>query len=284
LPTIQLGLIGDNIEASRSPHLHRLAGEMCGLDVRYELLVPRELKLDFDAVFDRARRDGYRGLNITYPYKERVLARVRIDEPIVRSISACNTLVFEAAGAVGTNTDHSGFLGAFRANFGSVDPGRVAMAGCGGVGKAIGFALARLGANALHLFDTSRAKAAPLAQALAAAYPALQTRVAASVEEACEGADGLVNCTPAGMVGLGGSAFPEMLGGTHSWAFDAVYTPIDTPFLRAACAAGLAIMGGYELLLHQGVDCFRIFTGREVDLVALRRALAKADREWQRIA
>jgi shikimate dehydrogenase len=282
VPTIRLGLIGDNIAASRSPVFHRIAGKMCGLDVRYDLLVPRELKLDFDAVFDRARREGYRGLNITFPYKERVLPRVRIDEPTVRAIAACNTLVFERDAAIGTNTDYSGFSAAFRANFGSVAPGRVAMAGCGGVGKAIGFALAGLRADALRLFDTDRPKADALAQALAIAHPALELQIAETVEQACEGADGLVNCTPAGMVGYGGSAFPESVLGKGSWAFDAVYTPLDTPFLCAARAAGLSTMSGYELLLYQGVDCFRIFTGREVDAVELRRALANSDSDSAR--
>jgi shikimate dehydrogenase len=276
LSTIRLGLIGDNIAASRSPVFHRLAGRMCGLDVSYDLLVPRELKLDFEGVFDRARGDGYRGLNITYPYKERVLARVQIDEPIVRSIAACNTLVFESAGAIGTNTDYSGFGAAFRANFASAAPGRVAMAGCGGVGKAVGFALAGLGASSLWLFDTNEAKAKELAQALALACAALDVHVARSVEQACDGADGLVNCTPAGMVGIGGSAFPSTIFAGRVWAFDAVYTPVDTPFLVAARAAGLSIMGGYELLFYQGVDCFRFFTGREVDLAELRRALAES--------
>jgi shikimate dehydrogenase len=277
LPAIRLGLIGDNIAASRSPALHRLAGQLCGLDVSYDLLVPRELGLDFEATFNRARRDGYRGLNITFPYKERVLAQVVINESIVRSIAACNTLAFESGEAIGTNTDYTGFLGGYRANFGNSAPGRVAMAGCGGVGKAIGFALAALGAEALHLFDTERSRAEKLARALAALYPALDVHIAASVEEASENADGLVNCTPLGMVGYGGSAFPQAVLPGRRWAFDAVYTPIDTPFLVGARSAGLSTMGGYELLLYQGVDCFRIFTGRTVDAATLRRALAHSD-------
>jgi len=277
VPSIRLGLIGDNIAASLSPALHRLAGEMCGLDVRYDLLVPRELNLDFDATFDRARDSGYRGLNITYPYKERVLARVRIDDPRIRAIAACNTLVFDGENAVGTNTDYSGFLGAYRANFGAAPPGRVAMAGCGGVGKAIGFALAELDAKTLHLFDTDRSKAGELARALAVIYPALDVQIALSIPHACENADGLVNCTPAGMVGIGGSAFPETLGPGIAWAFDAVYTPIDTPFLRSARAAGLSIMSGDELLLHQGIDCFRFFTSRTIDLTELRRVLGQSN-------
>ncbi len=282
MPTIRFGLIGDNIVASRSPALHRLAGQICGLDVRYDLLVPRELGLDFDATFDRARDGGYRGLNITYPYKEKVLARVSIDDPLVRAIAACNTLVFDGQNAAGTNTDYSGFLGAYRANFGTAPPGRIAMAGCGGVGKAIGFALASLGAKALHLFDTDLPKADKLRQALAGTYPDLDVEIARSIAQACEAADGLVNCTPSGMGGIGGTAFPDPVLRGRRWAFDAVYTPMDTPFLLAARAAGLSIMGGYELLLYQGVACFRIFTGREIDAAELRRALAKSDPELER--
>jgi shikimate dehydrogenase len=281
LPAIRLGLIGDNIAASRSPALHRLAGRMCGLDVSYDLLVPRDLGLDFDATFDRARRDGYRGLNITLPYKERVLARVKIDESMVRSIAACNTVVFEPQEAIGTNTDYSGFRAAYRANFGAAAPGRVAVAGCGGVGKAIGFALASLGAGVLRLFDADRSKADELARALMIAYRDLEVQAAGSIEQACEGADGLVNCTPLGMVGYGGSVFPNNVLDKSRWAFDAVYTPMDTQFLLAARAVGLSTMSGYELLLHQGVDCFRIFTGHTIDAAALRSALAKSDAEMR---
>jgi shikimate dehydrogenase len=277
VPKIRLGLIGDNIAASRSPELHRAAGRICGLDVTYDLLVPRDLKLDFGAVFEHAVREGYRGLNITYPHKETVIPRVRIDDPDARPIAACNTVVFAPAGAIGTNTDYSGFLDAFRACFGPAAPGTVAMAGSGGVGKAIGFALARLGARSLRLFDTNRPKAGELASALAAIYPAVDVEIAASIEQASDGADGLVNCTPLGMIGYGGSAFPAAVLGRRHWAFDAVYTPVETPFLLDARSAGLSIMSGYELLFHQGINAFRIFTGREIDPAALRRALAGPD-------
>jgi shikimate dehydrogenase len=272
---IRLGLIGDNIAASRAPHLHRAAGALCGLDVTYDLLVPKSLGLGFDAVFDGAREDGYRGLNITYPYKERVVPRLAVDDASVRAIGACNTVVFGGAQPRGANTDHTGFISAYRNTFGDTPPGVVAMAGSGGVGRAIAFALAKLGATAIVLFDVERAKAESLAAALAENCPALDVRIAPSIEAACEGADGLVNATPAGMAGYGGSAFPAHVCRGRRWAFDAVYTPVETPFLQDARAAGLNVMSGYELYFWQGVDAFRIFTGREVDARELRRALAE---------
>ena len=278
MTTICLGLIGDNIAASRAPELHRLAGRLCGIDVHYELLVPRDLRLDFDAVFDRARADGYRGLNITYPYKERVIGRVAVLDPGIRGIAACNTVLFETTGTVGANTDYTGFIRAFRTAFGAASPGTVAIAGCGGVGKAIGFALVELGTRTLRLFDQDRPKAEGLRKALSAADSRTNVLVMETIKEAGETADGLVNATPLGMVGLGGNAFSTVPLRGARWAFDAVYTPVDTTFLTTARAAGLATMSGFELYFYQGVDAFRLFTHRDVDPAALRVELLKTSR------
>jgi len=273
VPTIRLGLIGDNIAASKAPDLHHAAARLCGLDLTYERLVPRDLGLSFDAVFDRARDQGYRGLNITYPYKETVVGRLKIDDPSVRAMAACNTVLFGGTQPTGANTDYSGFIAAFRNSYGTTSPGVVAMAGSGGVGKAIGFALAKLGAKALRLFDRDRPKADALARTIAVNHRGFDIRRTASIEAACDGAEGLVNATPLGMVGYGGSAFPVAAFNGPRWAFDAVYTPIDTPFVREARRGGLSTMSGYELYFYQGVDAFRLFTGRDVDPVALRQAL-----------
>jgi shikimate dehydrogenase len=273
---IQLGLIGDNIRRSKSPLLHRLAGELCGLDVRYDPLIPADLGLDFDAAFARCAESGYRGINVTYPYKEQVFARLAVGNAHTRSVAACNTVLFGEGVPQGFNTDCSGFAAAFRANFGNAAPGRVAMAGAGGVGKAIGFALAGLGAAELAIFDPDDRKGRALADALRQSAD-LPVRLANSVEEAMEGVDGLVNSTPLGMIGHPGSAFPIEWLKRARWAFDAVYTPIETDFLAAAGAAGLSILSGYELFFHQGVDAFRLFTGVEVDQPALRAALLRPE-------
>ena len=97
-----------------------------------------------------------------------------------------------------------------------------------------------------------------------------------TVDEAVIGADGLINCTPIGMSGYPGTAIPKRLLGSQQWAFDAVYTPVETEFLTGARACGLDTISGYELFFHQGLDTFRIFTGRSVDAAALRQMLIEA--------
>ena len=268
---IRLGLIGDNIAASRAPDLHHAAARLYGIDVEYERLVPRDLGLDFEDIVARAKADGRRGLNITHPYKERVLPLVKINDIDVRAIGACNTVLFDQP-AVGLNTDYTGYIDAFKERFGAMSPGAVAMAGSGGAGKAIAFALAKLGATSLVLFDVDPRKSHALAEAI---QDRLAVKVASSIEEACEGADGLVNCTPLGMVGYGGNAFDRIRIKGRAWICDAVYTPVETEFLKQGRSAGVEILSGYELFLYQGIHAFRLFTGHRVDAGELRRALAE---------
>ncbi|HET9715646.1 MAG TPA: shikimate dehydrogenase [Pseudolabrys sp.] len=270
---ICIGLIGDNIAASKAPTLHQTAARLCGLKLSYERLVPKDLGMNFDEVFTHARSAGYRGLNITLPYKEVVLRRLNTADGSVRLTGACNTVLFEPSGPVGLNTDYTGFCAAFRTGFPKSDPGIVALVGCGGVGRAIAFALIELGTKALQLFDADDRKSDSLAKALSAGAPSTKIIAADSVFQACEGADGLVNCTPLGMVGYGGSAFPDETIIGRRWAFDAVYTPVETPFLTRARADALSVMSGFELFFYQGVDAFRVFTGLDVDTSALREAL-----------
>ena len=83
---IKLGLIGDNIAASQAPDLHRKAGALCSLDVTYDRFIPPELNTSLEEIIADCERNGFRGLNITYPYKERACELVHIDDPRIKRI------------------------------------------------------------------------------------------------------------------------------------------------------------------------------------------------------
>ncbi|ODT58114.1 MULTISPECIES: NAD(P)-binding domain-containing protein [Paracoccus] len=272
--TILLGLIGDNIAASQSPRLHRLAGAQNGRRVRYDSLIPRLEGLDFDALFARCAAGGYRGINVTYPYKEVVAGRLRIDDPLVAAIGACNTVLFRDGPPRGFNTDYSGFVAAYRRVRGDAAPGPVLMIGAGGVGRAVAFGLIALGATQIRLADRDPARADALAMALRAARPGLSVVTGTDAAALAVGVAGMINCTPVGMVGHDGTPLDGALMAGADWAFDAVYTPVDTQFLRDAQVAGLDIISGYELFIGQGVDAWAIFTGLPLDQDRLRADLA----------
>lgn len=270
---VKLGLIGDNITRSKSPRLHRTAGTLTGNKVTYDRLIPKDLELTFYEVFDQARNLGFRGINVTYPYKEIVTKLVTVSDPLVRAIGAVNTVVFDDDGPKGFNTDYSGFMAAYRAVRGDENPGTVCLIGTGGVGKAVAFGLIGLGAKTIRCVDLDATKADALADALRALGTDTQIETSNDAVAAAAGADGLINCTPLGMVGIGGSPLPAHAMQGATWAFDAVYTPVDTEFLSDAENAGLTVISGYELFFGQGVDAWNIFTGIELDHDALRVAI-----------
>lgn len=273
VPRLKLGLIGGNIRASRAPALHEFAGRINGVPTTYDLLIPTEMGMEFEEALTYCRAQGYRGVNITYPFKERVVSHVCIRDPLLARLGAVNTVVFGPQGPQGFNTDYTGFAAAYRARFGTQAPGRVALIGTGGVGRAIAFALVLLGAEELRLVDRDAAKMAALAPALEGAG-APQITICDSVDAALAGADGVINATPVGMVGLGGTPVPTDLWPGRRWAFDAVYTPVNTPFTSEAAAAGVDVLSGWELFFHQGIDAFTHFNGDPVrDLSRLRAEL-----------
>ncbi|WP_103334645.1 shikimate dehydrogenase family protein [Pseudotabrizicola formosa] len=272
---IHLGLIGDNIAKSQSPRLHRLAGAQNGRRVIYDQLVPAERGLPFDALFDWVRDTGYRGVNVTYPYKERAVAKVRIDDPLVRGIGAVNTVLFDEGGPHGFNTDYSGFIAAYRRVRGAALPGPVLMIGAGGVGKAVAFGLVALGLTEIRIADRDLPKAQALAGALSAARPGLTAQAGTEAAIMAAGVSGIINCTPVGMVGYEGTPLPREDLAAGQWVFDAVYTPVETRFLQDAGAAGLQVISGYELFFGQGVDAWGLFTGLPLDEARMRRELAE---------
>jgi shikimate dehydrogenase len=272
-PTLKLGLIGDNIAASRAPDLHRIAGRLNNMDVQYDRLIPKELNQTFDQVLESCRDNGYQALNITYPYKEHVVSQVTINDPMVRAIAAVNTVVFDGTLSKAYNTDYTGFIAAYEQVRASAAPGVCCLVGTGGVGRALAFGLVKLGADEIRLFDRDSAKAQQLAYDLNALDPQTVVTAVDDLDVATANCDGLLNGTPLGMVGYPGSAFELKAIANAAWVFDAVYTPIETMFLQNAKAAGAQIISGYELFFFQGVHAWRHFSGLDVDTQKLRTAL-----------
>jgi shikimate dehydrogenase len=271
---IRLGLIGDNIAKSRAPLLHRTAGRLTGLDVTYDRLTPADLGLTFRETFAQAQDAGFRGINVTYPYKELAAGMASLPDPRVAAIGAVNTVIFAPDGPLGFNTDYTGFKRAYRSVMGDAEPGVVCLIGPGGVGKAVAFGLLDLGAEVIRCVDLDPSKAEGLAQALRDASCTMRVEIASDAAQAARGADSIVNCTPLGMIGIGGTPLPRTAMSGARWAFDAVYTPVETGFLTDAVEAGLRIISGYELFFAQGIDAWEIFTGKTLDHAELRRVIS----------
>jgi len=264
------GLIGAPIAQSAAPAMHEQAADALGARCHYQLIEvagadPAELR----ALLDGVRRLGFAGVNVTFPYKEAVVPLLDEMSARARDIGAVNTVVVRDGRLVGHNTDTTGFERAIGDLVAKSNRGPVALIGAGGVGKAIAFALANLGVAELSIFDADRVKAEQLAMQLRGR---MEARVADDVTNALEGAAGVVNGTPVGMLPDCGMAVPEALLHRDLWVADAVYTPLWTPLLTAARARGAKVMTGRELAIYQAADAFELFTGLKPSVAAIGNA------------
>jgi shikimate dehydrogenase len=269
---ILLGLIGSPIAHSASPAMHEAAAEAVGLHVHYQLI-------DLASADAPRLRDllgslapiGFSGVNVTYPYKEMVLPLLDDVSAGAQAVGAVNTIVIRDGRLIGHNTDMSGFVRALTQAFGPEPEGPVALIGAGGVGKAVAVALAKFPDLAIRLVDSDPAKAEAVARALAG-----RVSVCRRVEDALDGAAGVVNGTPVGMLPDRGTPVPLGLLRPGMWVADAVYSPLWTPLLAGAARIGARTMTGRALAIHQALDAFALFTGREAPQEAMERAFDRA--------
>ena len=273
------GLIGAPIAHSASPAMHEQAAAALGLRCHYQLIEvagagPEQLR----ALLDGVRMLGFAGVNVTFPYKEAVVGLLDDLAPEAAAMGAVNAVVVRDHRLIGHNTDTSGFARAAAPLVAESGHGPVALIGAGGVGKAIGFALAGLNVSGLRIYESERSRAERLASLLSA-HPGVM--VADSIEKALQGAVGLVNATPMGMLPNRATPVPDALLHDGLWVADAVYNPLWTPLLKAAKLKGARVMTGRELAIFQAADAFELFTGHAPSVEAMGTAfdnhMAKAN-------
>ncbi|MBB3192241.1 shikimate dehydrogenase family protein [Halomonas cerina] len=257
---MKLGLIGKAIMNSSSPDLHVRLGKLTGIPTTYDLFDANEQPIDsLESQVRKVIAEGYRGVNVTYPWKEEAVRLADRPSEGARLVGAANTLVFEKGEIVAENTDFTGFISGFRATLGERAPGRVLLIGTGGVGKAVAFGLGKLGASEVILMDLDESKSRQLAGELEAEGFKASIITADQLAETVPNCDGLVNCTPIGHEKSPGCPLPKELIAAHHWIFDAVYVPAVTEFIAAAKAAGASVVSGVSLFVFQGVDAYKLF-------------------------
>src|SRR5579863_9101518 len=129
-----LGLIGANIGRSLTPAMQEAAGAAAGVDIRYHLIDTALLGVgagDLPRMLDGVRTLGFRGVNVTYPWKVAVLPHLDAVSDSAAAVGAVNTVVVSGRRLTGHKTDCTGFQSAWRRVFGGRLPGGVALVGSG---------------------------------------------------------------------------------------------------------------------------------------------------------
>ncbi len=274
-----VGILGHPVSHSFSPIMHNAAFESLGLDYRY---------FAFDVAPEMLRRavEGLRalqlaGVNVTVPYKEKVIRYLDQLSPDARLIGAVNTIQHREGQLIGHNTDGLGFILAFQETFGlSVEGKRALLLGAGGAARAVAMQLVSQGVSEVIIANRTYARARRLVKAILENFPgvtALAIRLQSeSLAKICTRADILINATTTGWMSGSHQAMAPTAFRPSMMVCDLTYHPPATPFLKMASHAGCKTMNGVGMLLHQGALAFRIWSGQEAPLSVMRAALEQA--------
>lgn len=271
-----LAVLGDPIGHSRSPIIHRYWMGRPGHpapDTAY-LALPVAAS-DLPAVISVLPRMGVIGVNLTLPHKEAGLALAAVRSQAAEQIGAANTLHFRDGRIEAHNTDAEGFLDALRQGAPAWQPNRPAVVlGAGGAARAVVWALAAAGVPEIHILNRTVARAEALANGLGDIVPATLITGALTEQHAVPPAGLLVNATALGMTGQPPldhdlTPYPE-----DCIVMDLVYSPLETPLLRAARSSGRPAVDGLGMLLHQAARAQDIWFRVRPEVDAAVRALA----------
>jgi shikimate dehydrogenase len=261
---VVVGLIGAGIQRSLSPAMHETEATHHGVRLRYRLIdVDHELLTaqTLPQLLKTAADEGFRGLNITFPFKQAVLPLLDSLSDEARALGAVNTVLFENGRTTGHNTDAPGWSRAFRATLPQADLRCVTVLGAGGAGAAVAHAVLALGAQHVFIHDREHERAETLAAALRKRFGHARASAEADITKAMPLSSGLIHATPTGMDKLPGMPLPASLLRSEMWVAEVVYFPLETALLKAARAAGCATADGGGMAVWQAVGAFELFTG-----------------------
>jgi shikimate dehydrogenase len=271
---VLVGLIGEGIGRSLSPLLHQREADRQELRLIYTTIDSAERSLraaDLPELLRWAMLLGYRGLNVTHPFKQEVVPHLDQLSSEARAVGAVNTVVFENGRSIGYNTDWSGFIRGFERGFADAPRQHVVQLGAGGAGSAVAHGLLTVGTKHLTIVDVDAHRSARLTEALQGEFGV--DRVASESTEDLSrilaGAQGVVNATPIGMAHHPGSPVSAADLRSDLWVADIVYRPTETELLRSARAIGAHTLNGVGMCLFQAVAAFEHFTGIAANVDAM---------------
>jgi shikimate dehydrogenase len=269
-----VGLIGHPVEHSFSPPMHNAAFKELGMDYAYVAfdVNPDNLK----SAINGARSLNIKGFNVTIPHKINVMEFLDEIDEVAGLIGAVNTVDFK--NMKGYNTDGIGAVKAIE-EVTPIKDKNVVIAGAGGASRAISFYVAKYGADALTILNRNVEKAQNLASDVSNSnlIDCVKSGSISEIADYLPSADILIDTTPVGMhpnisdkpIALSADMHEDLV------VFDAVYNPNETVLLKEAIRAGAKPVYGIKMLLYQGAESFKIWTGRDAPVNVMEDALKK---------
>lgn len=258
--TILLGLLGNPIGHSLSPRLHNAVFADMGINAVYLPFSLQASQLG-QAIYG-LQSLGFRGVNVTIPFKESVVPYMDELSVEARDCGAVNVIHFENNKMIGHNTDGAGFIQALREEDVAVK-GRTMILGAGGAARSIVAALARAGMNEIEIFDIEAGRAEHLASLIpVSSGTRIKGRLLteADFSRSARESNLIINCSPVGMYPRIDAAPVENLNSVQPQTVivDIIYNPEETRFLQLGRKQGCKTLNGVPMFVHQAALTLQI--------------------------
>lgn len=264
------GVLGDPVSHSLSPVMHNAAFKALGMDCEYHAF--RVRADDLSKALNGAHVLGFGGLNLTIPLKEKAMEIVKPTE-LAGQIGAVNTVDFKD-GMVGYNTDGIGAKMALSSEGIKIKGKKVLLLGAGGAARAIAFQLAKEGAR-ITIANRTIERAEVLVKDVLNIGKA-ESSDYENLKEMIQDSDILINSTSVGMYPkISETIVTSDMMHKDLTVFDIVYNPQNTLLLKEAKKAGATTIDGVMMLVFQGAESFRIWTGRSPPVDVMEKAVRK---------
>lgn len=265
-------LVGYPVEHSMSPAMHNAAFKALGLDAEYRLAAVEPGRLG--SFIETLREPKVMGANVTIPHKVAVMRHLDQVDETARAIGAVNTVVHRDGMLTGYNTDATGGVKALTEAYGGLEGSDVTVLGAGGASRAISYQVSRFECR-VTVLNRSVDRARRLVEDLRPTARAELNYGALDQLPAIIGdTDVLINTTPVGM-SPSTSDSPVPAGLLHGglFVYDLIYNPVKTRLLRDAEAKGARVLSGVNMLVYQGAEAFKMWTGVEPPIDLMQRAV-----------
>jgi shikimate dehydrogenase len=270
------GVVGFPVKHSFSPAMHNAAFNSLKINAEYRLF--EVSPDDLGSFFAGLRQNNVFGLNITIPYKERVVPLLDWVSEEASFIGAVNTVRLARERTEGFNTDGEGFIRHLREAMG-FDPLKksIAILGAGGAARAISVYLARSKAKHIIVYDIDQEKTQKFIVHLRDNFPGVDiTGVNSQAGLLLAEINLLVNATPVGMKPSDPCLVRADEFHPGLCVYDLIYNPRETSLLKLAKEKGCKTANGLGMLLYQGMRSFEIWTGRGAPKEIMEQALIEA--------
>lgn len=261
----QYAVVGNPISHSKSPEIHLLFARQTKQKIGYE-----RIEAPLDGFEDKAlalRDAGYRGLNVTVPFKLDAAKLADDLTPRARLAGAVNTLKFDGDTILGDNTDGVGFVRDVtdRLKFGFGECA-VLVLGAGGAVRGLLGSLLDASPRWLAVANRSHQRAEELAEEFGVEAIHFD-------EVPAEHFDLIINGTTTGLHHEAPAIDPQTFNDCQL-AYDLVYAPDPTPFMQLARAGGAKqVVDGLGMLIEQAAESFQLWRGVRPDTNAVYREL-----------